>query len=80
MQRHASCITVPQQSTFLNEDILLAPVTPVPVNSRGNLGFEKSDFKKAMRLMVVFFLLTNLLLSQNQYYFNVYNLPTRWST
>ena len=32
----------------LYEDILLAPITPVPVNNREHFGFEKNDYKKAL--------------------------------
>ena len=53
--------------TTLNEDILLAPVTPVPVNNRGHFGFEKKDYEKALRLMVVVHLLPILLLFPNNY-------------
>ena len=41
----------------LNDDILISQVTPVPVKSRGHLGFEKSVYEKAMSLMVVVHLL-----------------------
>lgn len=51
----------------LHEDILLAPITPVPVNNRGHFGFEKNDYEKALRLMVVVHLLSTLLLSPNSY-------------
>ena len=52
----------------LHEDILLAPITPVPVNNHGHFGFEKkNDYEKALRLMVVVHLLSTLLLSPNSY-------------
>ena len=59
----------------LNEDILISKVTPVPVNSRGHFGFEKSTYEKAMRLMVVVYLLTHfypLPPPRYQYYFKIY--------
>ena len=37
----------------LNEDILMEPVLPEPVNSRGNLGLKKIFFEKVLPLMVV---------------------------
>ena len=51
----------------LHEDILLAPIIPVPVNNREHFGFEKNDYEKALRLMVVVHLLSTLLLSPNSY-------------
>ena len=58
----------------LNEDILLAPVNPVPVNNRGYFGFEKTDYEKALRLMVVLHLLSILLLSTYQFHFKMYSI------
>jgi hypothetical protein len=37
----------------LDVDIILEPVIPEPVNSRGNLGLKKKDFDKVLSLMVV---------------------------
>ena len=43
--------------TTLNEDILMEPVLPEPVNSRGNLGLKKKDLEKVLSLMVVVYFL-----------------------
>jgi hypothetical protein len=39
----------------LNEDILIEPVEPVPVNSCGHLGLPEKDYEKVLLLMVVGF-------------------------
>jgi hypothetical protein len=49
--------------TTLNEDILMEPVLPEPVNNRGHMGFKKKDLEKVLSLMVVvyiFILIKNL--------------------
>lgn len=40
----------------LDEDIILEPVLPEPVNSRGNLGLKKNDLQRVESWMVVVYL------------------------
>ena len=40
----------------LNEDILLMPVSPEPINNRGHLKLKKQDLEKVLSLMVVVYL------------------------
>jgi hypothetical protein len=40
----------------LDADILIEPVIPEPVNSRGHLGLRKKDLEKVSSLMVVVFI------------------------
>jgi hypothetical protein len=53
----------------LNEDILMEPVCPEPINSRGHLGLKKIDLEKVISLMVVVYL---LLFNYSFYYFQHY--------
>jgi hypothetical protein len=45
----------------LEEDIVLEPVTVKPVNSRGNIGLKKKDYKKILAVMVVVFSSNNFI-------------------
>ncbi len=55
----------PDLLVTLNEDIVMSPVNPVPVNSRGHLGLSKQDFEKALRLMVVVYLCISTFIELN---------------
>ena len=37
----------------LNEDIIVEPVLPEPLNTRGHLGLKKKDHDRGLYLMVV---------------------------
>jgi hypothetical protein len=39
--------------TTLNEDILMEPVLPDLVNSRGNLGLKKKELEKVLSLLTL---------------------------
>lgn len=46
----------------LDEDIIMGPVDPVPVNSRGHLGLSKKDLKFVLSRMVMVYLPSEILL------------------